>query len=197
MEEILDLYEEPYDELNPIICFDERPYQLLDDAYPRLTVKPGKMEKQDHEYVRKGRCNLFVFFQPHTGWRHVKVTKRRTAKDVAECMKEIVDEFFPKAIKIRLIQDNLNVHSPASLYERFSAADARNIKRKLDYHYTPIHASWLNMVEIEIGVLAKQCLDRRIADMDTLKKEIAVWEKKRNEKKGIRSIFRGLSSKFS
>lgn len=183
MEEILDLYDGPYDKNYPLICFDERPYQLLSDVYPRITVMPGQVEKYDYEYKRNGTCNIFVFYEPHTGWRHVKVTEQRRAIDVAECMREIVDKFFPKARKVRIVKDNLNVHSPGSLYKAFPPEEARRILKKLEYHYTPKHASWLNMVEIEIGILARQCLDRRIPYMEELKREILTWEKERNKRR--------------
>ena len=178
----MDLYAEPYDSKRPQICFDEKPYQLIGDVYYPLPVKPGKPQRYDYEYQRNGTCNMFLFFQPLLGWRHVEVTKRRTKLDFAWCMKALVDEYFPNAEVIKVVQDNLNIHTPAALYEAYKPEEARRILKKLEFHYTPKHGSWLNMVEIEIAVLSGQCLDRRIPDLTTLKREVASWEKERNEK---------------
>lgn len=181
MEDVLDLYAEPYDPQRPQICFDEKPYQLIGDVYHPLPVKPGKLQRYDYEYQRNGTCNMFLFFQPLLGWRHVEVTKQRTKLDFAWCMKALVDEYFPNAEIIKVILDNLNIHNPAALYEAYKPEEARRILKKLEFHYTPKHGSWLNMVEVEISVLSGQCLDRRIPDFATVKREVASWEKERNE----------------
>lgn len=183
MEDVLDLYAEPFDERRPPVCFDERPYQLLSDKLAPLAVEPGKPKRIDYEYAREGSCNLFMLFQPPGGWRRVKVTGRRTKVDFAQCMKELVDEQFPEAEVIRLVLDNLNTHSPASWYEAFEPEEARRITRKLEFHYTPKHGSWLNMAEVEIAVVSSQCLGRRIGDRESLKREVAAREQVRNEQK--------------
>jgi hypothetical protein len=181
MEDVLDLYAEPYDPQRPQICFDEKPYQLIGDVYHPLPVKPGKLQRYDYEYQRNGTCNMFLFFQPLLGWRHVEVTKQRTKLDFAWCMKALVDEYFPNALVIKVVLDNLNIHNPAALYEAYKPEEARRILKKLEFHYTPKHGSWLNMVEVEISVLSGQCLDRRIPDFAKVKREVASWEKERNE----------------
>jgi hypothetical protein len=180
MEGILDLYAESYDSSRPVICFDETPIQLIGEVRKPLPVQPGVTARYDHHYRRNGTRNLFVVFQPAAGWRHVKVTERRTIPDYAQCLKEIVDVHFPAAKTIRIVQDNLNIHTPWSLYEVFPPEEARRILRRLEFHYTPKHASWLNMVEIEISVLGRQCLNRRIADETQLTYEIGAWEANRN-----------------
>jgi hypothetical protein len=180
MEDTLDLYAEPYDPRYPHVCFDEVPYQLVAETRLPLPMQPGKPERYDYEYRRNGTCNLFVFFQPLTGWRRVKVTERRTKLDFAQCMKELVDVLLPEAEQIRVTLDNLNTHTPAALYEALEAAEARRLVRKLEFHYTPQHGSWLNMAEIEISVLTGQCLDRYIPDMTILKREVAAWQEERN-----------------
>jgi len=180
MEDTLDLYAEPYDPRYPHVCFDEVPYQLVAETRIPLPMQPGKPERYDYEYRRNGTCNLFVFFQPLAGWRQVKVTERRTKLDFAQCMKELVDVLFPEAEQIRVTLDNLNTHTPAALYEAFDAAEARRLIRKLEFHYTPKHGSWLNMAEIEISVLTGQCLDRYIPDVTILKREVAAWQEERN-----------------
>jgi transposase len=176
MEDVLDLYAEPEDPNRPRVC----PYQLISETRQALPVKPGRPARYDYEYQRAGTCNLFLFVQPHVGWRQVRVTDRRTKHDFAQCMKELVDVYFPQAKVIRLVLDNLNTHTPAALYEAFEPAEARRIVRKLEFHYTPKHGSWLNMAEIELSVLAGQCLDRRLAGRETLQREIAGWEERRN-----------------
>ena len=181
MEDVLDLYAEPYDPQRPQVCLDEKMVQLIVETRHPLPMKPGKPERFDYEYQRNGTRNLFVFFQPLAGWRHVKVTERRTKIDYAYCMRDLVDVLFPKADVIRIVQDNLNTHTPAALYEAFEPAEAKRVLNRLEFHYTPKHASWLNMVEIEIGVLSEQCLDRRIPDEDTLRCEVSAWEEPRNE----------------
>lgn len=180
MEEVLELYAEPVKAWQPVVCFDERPCVLHGDTRPATAAQPGRKARYDYEYQRNGTCNLFMLFQPGAGWRHAKVTERRTKTDFAQCMRELVDVHFPHAEKIRVVLDNLNTHTPASLYAAFAPAEARRILNKLEFHYTPKHASWLNMVEIEFSVLVHQCLKRRIPDMDTLKREVAAWQAVRN-----------------
>ena len=180
MEDVLDLYAEPYDPQRPQVCLDESPYQLLSEVQPAQPLQPGQPARVDYEYAREGTCNLFLFFEPLAGWRHVKVTDRRTAQDFAHCLKEAVDVHWPEAAVIRLVTDNLNTHTPAALYETFEAAEARRIARKREWHYTPKHGSWLDMAEVELSILARQCLDRRIPDRETLEREVAAWEQRRN-----------------
>jgi hypothetical protein len=183
MEDILDLYAEHYQVDYPVICFDEVPYQMVSETRCPLPMQSGKPERYDFEYRREGRCNLFMFLQPLLGWRHVKVTQRRTKQDFAICMNDLVMDHFPKARKIRVVLDNLNTHTPASFYETFDPERARHLVRKLEFHYTPKHSSWLNMAEVEISVLTGQCIDRRIGSTEQLKGEIAAWETERNERK--------------
>jgi hypothetical protein len=182
MEDLLDLYEEPYDPRRPLVCFDELPYQLVSEVRQPLPLRPGQPERYDYEYRREGVCNLFLFFEPLRGWRHVEVTERRTAQDFAHQMRALVDEYLPDAAVIRLVVDNLNIHTPAALYEAFPPAEARRIAAKLEFHYTPKHGSWLNMAEIELAVLSRQCLDRRIPDRVSVRRETAAWESDRNAK---------------
>jgi len=181
MEDVLDLYAEEHDPKRPIVNFDETPYQLIGDVRVPLPMQEGQPERYDYEYHREGTCNLFVYLCSQIGWRHVKVTAQRTKHDFADAMRDLVDIHFPDADVIRVVLDNLNTHTPAALYERFAPAEARRILRKLEFHYTPKHASWLNMVEIEIGVLLGQCLDRRLADIETVKREVLAWQTSRNE----------------
>jgi hypothetical protein len=183
MEDVLDLYAEPYDAQHPQVCFDESPVQLLSETRSPLPVRPGQPACYDYEYKREGTANLFLFVQPLLGWRQVNLTTRRTKQDFAQQMKLLVDVYFPDANLIRLGVDNLNTHTPAALYEAFVPAEARRITRKLEFHYTPQHGSWLNRAECEFAVLATQCLDRRIADIKTLKLEIDPWQTKRNQDK--------------
>ena len=180
MEDVLDLYEEPYDPKRPVVSFDETSKQLIANKRPSLPIEPGYSERYDYEYKRNGTRNLFMFFEPLRGWRHVEVTERRTMVDFAHQMKWLVDEAYPEALVICVVLDNLNTHKIASLYETFKAAEARRIARRLEFHYTPKHGSWLNMAEIEFSVLSRQCLDRRIPDEKTLKREIAALESERN-----------------
>jgi transposase len=180
MEDILDLYAEPYDPRYPVVCFDESPYQLVSEVRQPLPIAPGRSVRYDYEYSREGTCNLFMFLQPLQGWRHIKVTARRTAQDFAHCMQDLVDHHFPKAQVISVVLDNLNTHTPAALYETFAPAEARRILRKLDFRYTPKHGSWLNMAEIEFAVVTKQCLNQRIPDPVTVGQKIAAWEMCRN-----------------
>jgi len=180
MEDVLDLYAEPYDPLRPQVCFDESPGQLISETRQPLPAGPGQPARYDDEYRREGTANLFLCVQPLCGWRHVNVTARRTKGDFALQMRELADVHFPEAEIIKLVVDNLKTHTPAALYETFAPAEARRITRKLEFHYTPKHGSWLNMAECELAVLTKQCLDRRLPDMWTLCQEIAAWEARRN-----------------
>src|ERR1700683_922759 len=173
MEDVLDLYAETPDPKRPVVCFDESPTQLIGEVRQPIKAKPGQLERYDCEYRRNGTANLFVFLDAHRPWRKVKVTERRAAADFAESMREISDVHFPKAEKIRVVMDNLSTHSPSALYQAFPPTEARRVLRRLEFHYTPKHASWLNMVEIEIGVLRTQCLDRRIDDYKRLTSEVA------------------------
>jgi transposase len=180
MEDVLDLYAEEPDPSRPVVCFDESPIQLIGEVREPIPAEPGQIERFDCEYKRNGTANLFVFLDVHRSWRRAKVTDRRAAQDFAQCMRDLVDLHFPEAEKTRVVMDNLSTHSPSSLYNSFPPAEARRILRRLEFHYTPKHASWLNMVEIEIGVLRTQCLDRRIDNKDFLVSEVAAWEKRRN-----------------
>jgi len=180
MEDVLDLYAERPDAKRPVVCFDESPTQLIGEARAPMAAKPGRLERYDYEYRRNGTANLFVFLDVHRSWRHVKVTEQRTALDFAQCMRELVDVHYPDAKRIRVVLDNLSTHAPGALYEAFSPQEARRVLQRLEFHFTPKHASWLNMVEIEIGVLRCQCLDRRIDDQARLHAETAAWERERN-----------------
>lgn len=180
MEDILALYAEPYDPQYPVVCFDESPYQLVGEARQPLPMIPGQAVRYDYEYRRMGTCNLFMFFQPLHGWRHVKVTARRTANEFAHCMRELVDVHFPEAVLISVVLDNLNTHTPAALYEAFPPAEARRLLRKLDFRYTPKHGSWLNMAEIEFAILARQGLEQRLPSPATVQRTITAWETQRN-----------------
>ncbi len=180
MEDVLDVYHLPDDPRYPTVCFDETSKQLIGEIATPLPATPGQPVRYDYEYERNGVQNLFMFFCPLQNWRHVKVTDRRTKVDYAYCMRELVDELLPDADRIRVVQDNLNTHTPAALYAVFPPAEARRILDKLEFHYTPKHGSWLNMAEIELSVLSRQCLDQRIADQPTLISEVAAWEAERN-----------------
>jgi len=180
MEDVLDLYAEAPDPKRPVICFDESPTQLIGEARQPIPAEPGQLERYDCEYKRNGTVNLFVFLDAHRPWRKVKVTDRRAAEDFATCMRELTDVHFPAAERIRVVLDNLSTHSAGALYQAFPASEARRVLRRLEFHYVPKHASWLNMVEVEIGVLRGQCLDRRIATQRRLVSEIAAWERQRN-----------------
>jgi len=158
MEDVLELYHELHDPLRPVVCFDECSKQLLAETRLRLPMERGQPQRYDYEYERHGTCNLFMFFEPLAAWRHVRVTDRRTLIDYAQCMKYLVDEVYPETEIIRVVQDNLNTHKPAALYQAFPAAEARRILKRLEFHYTPKHGSWLNMAEIELNVLSSQCL---------------------------------------
>lgn len=182
MEDVLELYAEPYDARRPKVNFDETSKQLIKERRSRLPAQPGQPERFDYEYERAGTRNLFLFTEPQAGWRHVSVTNQRTMIDFAHQMKWLVDVAYPQAEVIRVVLDNLNTHKAASLYEAFAPEEARRIVKKLEFHYTPKHGSWLNMAEIELSVLQRQCLTRRIPDEATLVREVAAWEKERNEK---------------
>jgi hypothetical protein len=183
MEDVLDLYAEPDDPARPRVCFDETSKQLIAETRLPLPMLPGRPERVDYEYERRGTANLFLVTEPHTGWRHVDVTDRRTKHDFAQQMRDLVDRHFPDATTIRVVLDNLNTHTPAALYEAFPPAEARRLLRKLEFHYTPVHGSWLNMAELEFSMLSRQCLNRRIGDRDTLVTEVAAWEAARNEQR--------------
>jgi hypothetical protein len=180
MEDVLDVYIRPYDPKRPQVCLDETSRQLLADVTLPRPVAPGVPAKEDYEYERRGVVNLFMVCEPLRGWREVMVSDRRTRIDWAHCIKELVDVHYPDADKIVLVQDNLNTHTPASLYEAFPPTEAKRLADKLELHYTPKHGSWLNMAEIELGVLAGQCLDRRLPDRQTLEQEVAAWVAARN-----------------
>jgi transposase len=180
MEDVLDLYAEEPDPKGPVVCFDESPIQLIGEVRQPIPAKPAQIERYDCEYKRNGTANLFVFVDVHRPWRKVKVTERRAAVDFAACMRDLTDIYFPTAERIRVVLDNLSTHSAGALYQTFPPDEARRVLRRLEFHYVPKHASWLNMVEIEIGVLAAQCLDRRIASMEQLTTEVAAWEQQRN-----------------
>jgi transposase len=180
MEDVLDLYAEAPDPKRPVVCFDESPIQLIGEVRQPIPASPGQIERYDCEYRRNGTANLFVFLDARRSWRKVKVTERRAAEDFAACMRDLVDIHYPRAERIRLVLDNLSTHSVGALYQAFPADEARRVLRRLEFHYVPKHASWLNMVEIEIGVLARQCLDRRIDSFVRLVAETAAWEKRRN-----------------
>jgi transposase len=180
MEDVLDLYADAPDPKRPVVCFDESPVQLIGEVRQPIPAEPGQLERYDYEYRRNGTVNLFVVLDVHRPWRKVKVTERRAAEDYAQCMRELVDVHYPDAERIRVVQDNLSTHSAGALYQAFPPAEARRILQRLEFHYTPKHASWLNMVEIEIGVLRGQCLDRRIDDPKRLRCEITAWQRQRN-----------------
>lgn len=181
MEEVLDLYEEPYDPKRPVVCFDERPCQLLAEVREPLRLGAGRPERRDHEYQRQGMAHLFVAFEPLTGWRGVEVRERRRGRECAEFVRYLAEDLYPEAEKIRLVVDNLNIHTPASFYEVFDAERARELSRRIEFRYTPVHGSWLNMAEIEISILVRQCLGkRRVPDAQTLRREARAWYEARN-----------------
>ena len=180
MEDTLELYQLPYDPQSPLVCFDEGTKQLIGETRTALPMAPGFPQRYDYEYERHGTSNLFMFFAPLESWRHVKVTAQRTAIDYAHCLKDLVDIHFPHAPLIRLVQDNLNTHTPASLYKAFEPQEARRIRERIEFHYTPKHGSWLNMAEIELNVLSSQCLDRRISCQTILDSQVQAWVRQRN-----------------
>jgi transposase len=181
MEAVLELYRYAYDLQEPVVCFDERLMQWVSETRVPLPPEPGKPEHYDYEYKREGTGNLFAFFQPLQGWRQIKVTQHRTSEDFALCMQYLVDVLFPEAARIHLVLDNLNTHTPAALYQTFPPQEALQILSKLEFHYTPKHGSWLNMVELEFSVLSRQCLERRIPSIVELQQEIEAWEQQRNQ----------------
>ena len=181
MEDVLDVYEMPYNPSVPVVCMDEKPYQLLGEARESWAMRPGDNKKVDSEYVRNGTCSIFAFIEPLGGKHHVSVREHRTAVDWAEEIKYLVDEMYPDAEKIILVMDNLNTHKPSSLYKRYKPEEARRIIKKLEIHYTPKHGSWLDIAEIELNVMTRQCLNRRIDSIEKLTLELAAWEKVRNE----------------
>ena len=181
MEDVLEVYQRPHDPACPVVCVDETSKQLIAETRVPIPAKPGHPARHDYEYQRNGTANLFMMFAPLEGWRHVKVTERHTAVDYAQVLKELSDTYFPDASKIILVQDNLNTHKPASLYEAFPAAEARRLVERFEWHYTPKHGSWLDMAESELSVLSSQCLDRRIPDKQTLIEEVDAWQNRRNK----------------
>jgi len=180
MEEVLDLYEKPYDAWRPVICFDERPCQLIGEVREPLPMKPGRIERFDSEYERGGVCWVLMSFEPLSGWREVVVTERRRKQEFALAMRRLAEEVYPQAQKIRVVLDNLSTHTAAAFYESFPPEQARRLARRVEFCYTPVHGSWLNMVEIEISVLVRQCLRRRLADIETLDGEAQAWCRERN-----------------
>jgi len=180
MEDVLEVYHLPYDPKYPVVCMDESNKQLIGEVRTPIPCKPGQPARIDDEYVRNGVVQIFMEVEPLAGKRHVAVTERRTMKDWAQQIKQMLDDRYPEAIKVRLVMDNLNTHKVASFYETFEACEARRLAERLDIHYTPKHGSWLNMAEIELSALKGQCLDRRIADMATMQTEVATWENDRN-----------------
>ena len=181
MEEVLDVYVRPHDPETPLVCLDETSKQLVAETRTPIPMKSGRPQRTDYEYERGGTANLFMLFAPLEGFRHIEVTDRRTAIDYAKILKDLSDVHFPRAKKIVLVQDNLNTHAKASLYEAFPPAEARRLVERFEWHYTPKHGSWLNMAESELGVLASQCLDRRIPDKEILSREVAAWQASRNK----------------
>lgn len=182
MEQVLDVYKRPYNENNPVICSDESPKQLIGEIRDTIPMETGKEKKVDSEYVRNGVCNIFMMIEPLAGKRLVKVTDRRTKKDWAEWIKEIVDEQYPSVEKITLVQDNLNTHNPAVLYEYYEPIEAKRLIDKIEFVFTPKHGSWLDMAEIELNVLQGQCLNRRIDNIDEVKEEVEAWKTHRNNR---------------
>lgn len=181
MEDVLEVYHRPYDPQRPVVCFDEASKQLIKETRAPIPTVPGRPATSDYEYERNGTANLFMMFEPLAGQRHIQVTERRTAVDYAYAVRDLVDVHYPDAETVVLVQDNLNTHKPASLYEAFPPEEARRIIEKLEIHYTPKHGSWLDMAETELSILSRQCLDRRIPDRLTLTTEVAAWEIQRNE----------------
>jgi len=180
MEDVLEVYKRPYDPRRPVVCLDETSKQLIGEARAPVPAAPGQVAQYDYEYVRNGVANLFMISEPLAGKREVEVTARRTKKDYALCLRKIADEVYPEAHVIVLVQDNLNTHAPASLYETFEPAEARRLTNRFEVHYTPKHGSWLDMAEIELGILGRQCLARRIDNVDDLRREVRTWTTDRN-----------------
>jgi len=180
MEDVLEVYKRAYDPKRPVVCLDETSKQLIGEVQTPVPAAPGQVAHYDYEYVRNGVANIFMIFEPLAGQRDVEVTQRRTKKDYAECLRKISDEMYPDAEVVVLVQDNLNTHSPASLYEAFEPADAKRLAERFECHYTPKHGSWLDMAEIELGILGRQCLSRRISNVVDLRREAKAWEAERN-----------------
>ena len=180
MEDTLEVYTRPHDATRPLVCLDETSKQLVAETRTPAPMRPGQPARYDYEYERNGTANLFMLFAPLEGWRHVKVTERRTAVDFAQVLKDLSDIHLPSADKIVLVQDNLNTHAPASLYEAFPPAEARRLVERFEWHYTPKHGSWLDLAESELAILSGQCLSRRIPDRATLEREVAAWVERRN-----------------
>ncbi len=180
MEDVIDVYTRLYDPLHPVVCFDESNKHLVGEIVEPLPLEPGQPQRYDYQYERNGVCNLFMFSEPLAGWRHVEVTERRTKQDYAQQMKYLVDVRYPDADLITVVHDQLNTHVPSALYQAFEPAVAKRILDKLEFHYTPKHGSWLNMAEIELSVLSRQCLNRRIPDKESLQREVAAWSQRRN-----------------
>ena len=180
MEDVLEVYKRPYDPTRPMLCLDETSKQLIGEVQTPVAAAPGQVAHYDYEYVRNGVANLFMICEPLAGQRDVEVTDRRTKKDYARCLRRIADEMYPDAELIVLVQDNLNTHSPASLYEAFEPAEAKRLADRFEFHYTPKHGSWLDMAEIELGILGRQCLARRIDNMEVLRREVRAWEEMRD-----------------
>lgn len=180
MEHVLDMYAQPYDPKRPLVCVDEKPYQLIGETRIPIPAAPGRVERFDYEYKRNGTANIFMAIEPLAGWRRIEITEHRTKVDFANFLKQLVDENYPEAEVIRLVMDNLSTHTMGALYEAFPASEARRIASRIEIHYTPKHGSWLNVAEIEIASLEKQCLDRRIPEFDTLRREGKAWEESRN-----------------
>lgn len=183
MEAVLEVYQSSYHSAFPVVCIDESSKQLVKETIQSIPAKAGQPERVDYEYERNGTANLFMVCEPIIGWRRVEVTEHRTAIDYARLLKTLVDEDYPEAIKITVVQDNLNTHSPASLYKAFEPVEAQRILNRLEFCHTPKHGSWLNMAEIELSILSRQCLDRRIPDFSTLKAEVDAWQEQRNQEK--------------
>lgn len=181
METVLEVYQRSYHDDFPVVCLDEAMKQLVKETIKPVAAKPGQPQRVDYKYERNGTANLFMLCEPMTGWRHVKVTPQRTAIDYAHLLKDLVDLHYRDVLLITVVQDNLNTHSPASLYKAFEPQEARRILNRIEFCYTPKHGSWLNMAEIELSILARQCLDRRIADFERLTAEVAAWQEARNQ----------------
>lgn len=188
MEDVLDLYEEPYDPERPVVCIDEMPYQLLSDVNEPLPMKPGKPERVDYEYKREGTCSVFVAVEPRAGWRETDVRERRTSGDFALFMRNLAAHY-PQAEVIRVVLNNLNTHTPGSFYQAFLADEARELTKRFEFHFTPVHGSWLNQAEIEFSVMGRQCLKRRLESTERLAAELGAWEADRNEKQ-VKIIWR-------
>ena len=181
MEDVLEVYHRPFNGRRPLVCLDEVPVRLVGETRTPLPARPGEPERYDYEYVRNGTANLFMVFEPLLGWRAVQVTERRTARDLAEVLRWLAEDVHDDALRLVLVTDNLNTHGPGCLYEAFAPARARRIAQRLEWHYTPRHGSWLNVAEVELAALSKQCLGRRIGSLEELQREVSAWEEERNE----------------